>query len=44
MWRNDKMCGKGSLFYPSGDLLYNGDFIDGFFNSFGVLYNAKIAN
>ncbi|KAL4506635.1 hypothetical protein ABPG72_000206 [Tetrahymena utriculariae] len=40
-WKMDKMHGKGTLYYPNGDILYEGDWFEDQFNNFGHLFNSK---
>jgi hypothetical protein len=38
-WFENKMHGKGILYYASGKPAYDGDWVDDKFEGFGVLYN-----
>jgi len=39
-WKEDKMHGEGTLYYPQGKKAYNGNFSEDRFEGFGHLYSA----
>ena len=38
------MCGAGKLYYPNGQLAYEGKFYNNKFNGEGVVYNENITH
>ncbi len=41
-WLNNKMHGKGMLYYASGKLAYDGEWYNDQFNGFGKVYNDEV--
>ena len=41
-WKENKMCGKGVLYYPNNEIAYDGDWKNDQLEGRGTLYNEEV--